>query len=66
MIDTNMIYSVITRLEISKMQSEIQKTDPNAFIVMHNVKDLKGGMGSRTRASTIKKAPFPQGENGAD
>jgi len=41
---TDIVYSVITRLEITKLQTEIQKIDPNAFIVMSSVKDLKGGM----------------------
>jgi len=41
---TDIIYSVITRLELTKFQTEIQKIDPNAFIVMNSVKDLKGGM----------------------
>jgi uncharacterized membrane-anchored protein YitT (DUF2179 family) len=26
------------------MYTEIEKIDPNAFIVMHSVKDTKGGM----------------------
>jgi uncharacterized membrane-anchored protein YitT (DUF2179 family) len=47
--DTDIIYSVITRLEISKMQIEIQKIDPNAFIVMNSVRDLKGGMIKKRR-----------------
>ncbi|MBT8195302.1 MAG: YitT family protein, partial [Bacteroidia bacterium] len=49
---TNIIYSVITRLEISRLQSEIQKIDPNAFVVMHSVTDIKGGM--------IKKRHFKE------
>ena len=49
---TDIIYSVITRLEISRLQNEIQKIDPNAFIVMNSVKDLKGGM--------IKKRQFKE------
>jgi len=40
---TDVIYSVITRLEMSKLQNEIQKIDTNAFIVMNKVMDLKGG-----------------------
>ncbi len=47
---TDIIYSVITRLELTRLQTEIQKIDPNAFIVMNSVKDLKGGM--------IKKRQF--------
>lgn len=40
---TDVIYSVITRLEMTKLQTEIQKIDPNAFIVMNKVMDLQGG-----------------------
>lgn len=48
----DIIYCVITRLEISKFQNEILKIDPIAFIVMHSVRDLKGGM--------IKKRQFEE------
>lgn len=41
---TDIIYSVITRLEIAKLHKEVEKIDPNAFVVMNSVKDLKGGM----------------------
>ncbi|MDG1848897.1 MAG: YitT family protein [Flavobacteriales bacterium] len=40
---TDVIYSVITRLEMSKLQAEIEKIDANAFIVMNKVMDLRGG-----------------------
>ena len=42
--EISIIYTVITRLEISKFQREIHQIDPNAFIVMNSVKDTKGGM----------------------
>lgn len=42
--DIDIIYSVITRLEISKFNSEVEKIDPNAFVVMSSVKETKGGM----------------------
>ncbi len=48
--DTDIIFTVITRLEISKLRAEIEKIDPNAFVVMNSVKDTRGGM--------IKKRPF--------
>jgi uncharacterized membrane-anchored protein YitT (DUF2179 family) len=44
------IYTVITRLEINKLTSEIEKIDPEAFVVMSSVKDTRGGM--------IKKRPL--------
>ena len=48
----NIIYCVITRLEISKFQQEILKIDPTAFIVISSVRELKGGM--------IKKRQFQE------
>ncbi|MFY8004350.1 MAG: DUF2179 domain-containing protein, partial [Chitinophagaceae bacterium] len=41
---TEIIYTVITRLELSRMNTEIEKIDPHAFVVMSSVKDTKGGM----------------------
>jgi uncharacterized membrane-anchored protein YitT (DUF2179 family) len=46
----DIIYTVITRLEVAKLQTEVEKIDPNTFIVMNPVKDTKGGM--------IKKRPL--------
>ena len=48
--DMNIIFTVVTRLEISRLQTEIELIDPNAFVVMHSIKDTKGGM--------IKKRPL--------
>ncbi len=42
--DIDIIYSVITRLELHRLNTEITKIDPNAFVVMKSVKDTKGGM----------------------
>jgi uncharacterized membrane-anchored protein YitT (DUF2179 family) len=48
--DMDIIYTVITRLEVSRLHTEIEKIDPNAFVVMNSIKDTKGGM--------IKKRSF--------
>ena len=48
--DKDIIYTVVTRLELAKLQTEIDKIDRSAFIIMGIVKDLKGGM--------IKKKPL--------
>lgn len=48
--DMQIIYTIVTRLEVSKLKLEIEKIDPNAFVVMSSVKDMKGGM--------IKKRPL--------
>jgi uncharacterized membrane-anchored protein YitT (DUF2179 family) len=47
--DKNIIYTVITRLEISKLNTEIQKIDRNAFVIMTTIKDIKGGMIKKRR-----------------
>ncbi len=47
---TEIIYTLITRLEIAKLNTEIDKIDKDAFIIMHSIKDAKGGM--------IKKRPL--------
>ena len=47
---TEIIYTLITRLELAKLHTEIDKIDKNAFVVMHSIKDARGGM--------IKKRPL--------
>jgi len=42
--EMDIIYSVVTRLEITRLQREVETIDSNAFIVMNSVKDLVGGM----------------------
>lgn len=42
--DKDIIYTIVTRLELAKLQTEIDKIDKKAFIIMGMVKDLKGGM----------------------
>ncbi len=44
------IFTVVTRLEVSKLKREVELIDPNAFMVMHSIRDTKGGM--------IKKRPL--------
>ncbi|MEN8125895.1 MAG: YitT family protein [Bacteroidota bacterium] len=41
---TEIIYTLITRLELAKLHTEIDKIDKDAFVVMHSIKDAKGGM----------------------
>ena len=47
---TDVVYTVITRLEMSKLKIEVNKIDKQAFMIMTSVKDAKGGM--------IKKKPI--------
>jgi len=48
--EVKILYTVVTRLEINKLNLEIEKIDPYAFVVMSSIKDTKGGM--------IKKRPM--------
>lgn len=42
--DIDILYAVITRLEVAKLNTEIEKIDPAAFVIMNSIKDTKGGM----------------------
>ena len=46
----DVIYTVITRLEIRKLTVEIERIDEKAFVVMSSINDTRGGM--------IKKRSF--------
>jgi uncharacterized membrane-anchored protein YitT (DUF2179 family) len=48
--DIDVIYTVITRLELQKLKTEIARLDEEAFVVENSVNDIKGGM--------IKKRPL--------
>lgn len=48
--ELDICYTVITRLELSRLNAEIEKVDPRAFVIMNSIKDAKGGM--------VKKRPF--------
>jgi len=48
--DIDVLYTVITRLELQKLKTEIAKLDAEAFVVENSVNDIKGGM--------IKKRPL--------
>ncbi|MCX8020666.1 MAG: YitT family protein [Chitinophagaceae bacterium] len=47
----DILFTVVTRLEISRLTNEIEKIDPHAFIVTHSIRDTIGGM--------VKKKPLP-------
>jgi uncharacterized membrane-anchored protein YitT (DUF2179 family) len=46
----DIVYTLVTRLELSKLQLEIEKIDSDAFVIMDSIKDARGGM--------IKKRPL--------
>ncbi|AQG81980.1 YitT family protein [Spirosoma montaniterrae] len=46
----DILYTVVTQLELMKLNAEIEKIEPDAFVVMSNVRDAKGGV--------VKKRPL--------
>lgn len=50
--EAEVIYTVITRLEIGRLYSEIEKIDKDAFVVTQSVKSIKGGL--------VKKRPLDE------
>lgn len=50
--DKDIIFTVVTRLELARLETEVEKIDKSAFIIMGVVKDLKGGM--------IKRKPLKE------
>lgn len=48
----DVLFTVITRLELQRLKTEIAKCDPDAFVVENSVNDIKGGM--------IKKRPLTE------
>lgn len=47
--EMDILYTVVTRLELNKLNTEIEKIDPHAFVVMSSIKDTKGGMIKKRR-----------------
>lgn len=45
--DIDIIYTVVTKLEMSKLQGEIRQIDPDAFVVQQQIADIKGGVVKR-------------------
>lgn len=48
--EIDVVYTVITRLEISRLKAEIEQIDENAFIIYQSINDTSGGM--------VKKRPL--------
>jgi uncharacterized membrane-anchored protein YitT (DUF2179 family) len=47
--DQDILYCVVTRLEIGKVKTIVRRLDPNAFVTTHALGDVDGGMVKRGR-----------------
>lgn len=43
----NILYTVVTKLEMSKLQTAIRQIDPDAFVIQQQIADIKGGVVKR-------------------
>jgi uncharacterized membrane-anchored protein YitT (DUF2179 family) len=41
--DIKILYSIVTRLEVSRLRDAIARVDPAAFVVQHSIGDVQGG-----------------------
>ena len=42
--ELDVLFTVVTRLEVTKLKGLIEEIDPKAFVVMSPVNDIRGGM----------------------
>ncbi|TCD10259.1 YitT family protein [Pedobacter frigidisoli] len=45
--DIDIVFTVVTKLEMSKLQAAIRQIDPDAFVIQQQIADLKGGVVKR-------------------
>lgn len=45
--DIDILYTVVTKLEMSKLQTAIRQIDPDAFVIQQQIADIKGGVVKR-------------------
>jgi uncharacterized membrane-anchored protein YitT (DUF2179 family) len=42
--ESYIVFTVVTRLELPRLRSEIDRVDPKAFVIQHHIDDAAGGM----------------------
>jgi uncharacterized membrane-anchored protein YitT (DUF2179 family) len=57
--ESDIIFTVITRLEVNRLTNEVERIDRNAFMVMQSIKDTRGGMVKRLPLKRIKTSDVP-------
>ncbi len=49
-VDINILFTVVTRLELPRIRTGVLRIDPQVFLIQHNINDAAGGM--------LKKRPL--------
>jgi len=57
---SDIIFTVITRLEVNRLTSEIERIDRRAFIVMQSINDTRGGMVKKLPLKKIKASAISE------
>jgi len=52
--ESHAIFCAVTRLEVTGLLSEIDKIDPEAFVIQHGIRDTRGGMIKRRAHHYVK------------
>ena len=47
--DIDILFTVITRLDVQRLVTRVQQIDPNAFITTHSVSEVRGGLVKRLK-----------------
>jgi uncharacterized membrane-anchored protein YitT (DUF2179 family) len=42
--ERDIVFTVVTRLELPRLRSEVDRIDPRAFVTQHSIDDAAGGM----------------------
>jgi uncharacterized membrane-anchored protein YitT (DUF2179 family) len=59
--ESDIIFTVITRLEVNRLTNEVERIDRNAFLVMQSIKDTRGGMVKKLPLKRIKTPVMKSG-----
>lgn len=47
------LFCVVTRLEVSRLISEVDRIDPEAFVIQHSIRDTRGGMIKKRKVHSL-------------
>jgi hypothetical protein len=56
--EQDIVYCVVTRLEIGEVKTIVRSIDPHAFVVSHALADAEGGVGKRGDALSERVPVF--------
>ncbi|WP_266369311.1 YitT family protein [Tellurirhabdus rosea] len=43
-LDIDVLYTIVTRLEVTRLKDKVEQIDENAFIIQHGIDDARGGL----------------------